>query len=139
MHKSNTFLSLCEYEYFVNATLDACDMLDGVQDGVILDPLFCPSDPQSLVGSTVTCCNTAVKLTSATASVVQEILSGPRAPMVPPYSLGLLSARHSTSSPTLAPPSLSRQTRYDIPSSSSSGLIYPPSPIQISHDCSPSL
>jgi hypothetical protein len=72
MHESNTFLSLCEYEYFVNAILD-------VQDGVILDPLSCPFDPQSLVGSTVTCSNTAVKLTTATASVVQKILSGPRA------------------------------------------------------------
>ena len=130
MYESNSFLSLCEYEYFVNAILDTCDMLDGVQDSVILGLLFCPFDPQSLVGSTVTCSNTAVKLTPATASVVQKILSGP---------LALLLARHSTSSPTSAPPSPSRQTRYDIPSSSSSGLIYPPSPIQILHDRSPSL
>lgn len=139
MYESNTFLSLCEYEYFVNAILDACDMLDGVQDSIILDLLFCPFDPQSLVGSTVTCSNTAVKLTPATASVVQKILSGPRAPMAPPCGLALLSVRHSTSSPTSVPPSPSRQTGYHIPSSSSSCLIYPPSPIQISHDRSPSL
>lgn len=139
MYEFNTFLSLCEYEYFVNAILGACGMLDGVQDSVILDLLVCPFDPQSLVGSTVTCSNTAVKLTPATASVVQKILSGPRAPMAPPCGLALLLARHSTSSPTSAPLSPSRQTRYDIPSSSSSGLIYPPSPIQVSHGCSPSL
>jgi len=103
MHESNTFLSLCEYGYFVNAILDACDMPDGIQDGVILDPLSCPFDPQSLVGSTVTCSNTAVKLTTATASVVQKILSGPRAPMAPHCGLALLLARRSTSSPTSAP------------------------------------
>ena len=45
MHEPNTFLPLCEYEYFVNAILDASDMLDGVQDGVILDLLSCPFDP----------------------------------------------------------------------------------------------
>lgn len=139
MYESNTFLSLCEYEYFVNTILDACDMLDGVQDSVILDLLFCLFDPQSLVDSTVTCSNTAVKLTPATASVVQKILSVPRAPMAPPCGLALPLARHPTSSPTSAPPSPSRQTRYDIPSSSSSSLICLPSPIQISHDCSPSL
>lgn len=45
MYESNTFLSPCEHEYFVNVILDACDMLDGVQDGIILDPLFCHFDP----------------------------------------------------------------------------------------------
>lgn len=139
MYESNTFLSLCEHEYFVNVILDVCDMLGGVQDGIILDPLFCHFDPQSLVGSTVTCSNTTVKLTPATASDVQKILSGPRAPVAPPCGLVLLSARNPTSSPTPAPPSPSWQIGYDIPSSSSSGLIYHPSPIQISHGCSPSL
>lgn len=118
MYESNTFLSLCEHEYFVNVILDVCDMLGGVQDGIILDPLFCHP---------------------ATASDVQKILSGPRAPVAPPCGLVLLSARNPTSSPTPAPPSPSWQIGYDIPSSSSSGLIYHPSPIQISHGCSPSL
>lgn len=49
MYESNTFLSLCEYEYFVNAILDACGVLDGVQDSVILDLLFCPFDPRNRI------------------------------------------------------------------------------------------
>lgn len=102
MYESNTFLSLCEYEYFVNAILDACGVLDGVQDSVILDLLFCPFDLQSLVDSTVTCSNTAVKLTPATASVVQKTLSGPQAPMAPLCGLSLLSTPHQRPLPHLS-------------------------------------
>jgi len=80
MHEFNTFPSFCEYEHFINAAIDACDMLDGVQDGVIMDPLSCPFNPHSLIGSTITCSNTSVTITAATASVVQNILSGPQAP-----------------------------------------------------------
>ena len=114
-------------------------MIDSVQDSVILDLLSCPFDPQLLVGSAVTCSNTAVELTTATASVVQKILSGPRAPNGASLRP---SPTFSTPLHVLAdvrPPSPSRQSRYDISSSGSPSLIYPPSPIRISHGCSPNL
>ena len=97
-------------------------MLDGVRDGVILDPLSYPFDPQSLVGSAVTCSNTAVKLTTATASVVQKILSGPRAPNGASLWPGPTLSTPLHILADVSPPS-SRQTRYDISSLSSPDLI----------------
>jgi len=50
MRQSQTFLSPCVAERFINASLDACDELDGVKDGVIMDVLACDFDPSNVVG-----------------------------------------------------------------------------------------
>ncbi|OCL14027.1 tannase and feruloyl esterase [Glonium stellatum] len=116
MHEYNTFPSLCEYEYFVSAALAECDMLDGVQDGVILDPLSCPFEPHSLVGSTITCSNKSISITAVTASIVQKILSGPQsssgASLWPGPTLG--TPLHSLANPKVPFPISANWIRYFV-------------------------
>jgi feruloyl esterase len=45
----------CVFSAYQNATIAACDPLDGVTDGLISDISKCYFDPSTLVGSTATC------------------------------------------------------------------------------------
>ncbi|PYH45467.1 tannase and feruloyl esterase [Aspergillus saccharolyticus JOP 1030-1] len=59
--------------------MDECDLLDGLEDGVIDEPMSCTFDSLSLVGKTVSCDNGANKtITSTAAKVVKKIYEGPR-------------------------------------------------------------
>lgn len=65
----------CKYQAAVDAVVQACDTVgDGVQDGVIGDPLACDWDPSALIG-TVTPCGT---ITKTDADIIRGIWNGPR-------------------------------------------------------------
>lgn len=70
---------LCVFEAFTNASVDACDGIDGVEDGVIALPGLCDFDPSSLVGKTIECSNleATVTITESMASLVRDIWTGP--------------------------------------------------------------
>lgn len=75
MLENNDFLPPCKFQAAVDAVVQACDTVgDGVQDGVIGDPLACNWDPSVLIG-TVTPCGT---ITSADANIIRSTLEGPR-------------------------------------------------------------
>jgi hypothetical protein len=69
-----TNLSQEKIELLQNATLEACDALDGARDGIISDPTRCHFDPQKLLckGADAPNC-----LTAAQAGAVEKIYSGP--------------------------------------------------------------
>lgn len=75
MLENSDFLPPCKFQAAQDAVVKACDAVgDGVQDGVIGDPLACNWDPSALIG-TVTPCGT---ITSTDANVIRLILEGPR-------------------------------------------------------------
>ncbi|GAB1218257.1 hypothetical protein ATERTT37_007510 [Aspergillus terreus] len=78
MNQEETFPTLCIFEVFGNASIAACDELDGVMDGIISDPDACTFDPYSLVGTVVTCDGVQSTITQKMARVVQKIHQGPR-------------------------------------------------------------
>ncbi|KAF4440864.1 hypothetical protein F53441_12175 [Fusarium austroafricanum] len=63
MHSLGYYPPNCELEAITNATIEACDLLDGVKDGVITNPDLCNFDPKTVVGKTVKCENPSGTLT----------------------------------------------------------------------------
>ncbi|KAJ9621688.1 hypothetical protein H2203_007177 [Taxawa tesnikishii (nom. ined.)] len=72
----------CEFAAIDAATIDACDGLDGLVDGIISAPGLCKFDPHSLVGKSYTCNTDGSTRTfkNQTATIVQKIWEGPRTP-----------------------------------------------------------
>jgi hypothetical protein len=65
----------CKFEAALAAAIEACDTVgDGVQDGVIGDPLACGFDPGTLVGRATPC----GPITAADVEVIRRIGEGPR-------------------------------------------------------------
>ena len=60
MSQEGYFPTQCEFQAFLNATVEQCDILDGVLDGVIADVDGCRFDPDGLVGQKVLCNGTTV-------------------------------------------------------------------------------
>lgn len=70
----------CEFDTIVAKAVDACDELDGVKDGVITDPSACNFDPFTLVGTPALCDESAnITISNATAAIVRDIWTGPKA------------------------------------------------------------
>jgi hypothetical protein len=71
--------SSCELEAVRLATIEACDLLDGVEDGIIMDPSLCNIDLDSIVGKTYPCAVTGeeVSITRAATAVAKEVWTGP--------------------------------------------------------------
>lgn len=67
----------CKLAAATAAAIAACDMIDGVKDGVIEDPQGCTYDPQPLVGTSAGDCGT---FTQADVDVIRKIWQGPRRP-----------------------------------------------------------
>ncbi|PLB45129.1 tannase and feruloyl esterase [Aspergillus steynii IBT 23096] len=73
--------SPCEINAFTNAAIEACDMLDGVKDGIISAPDLCDFNPHSVVGQSIPCNETERRVfTEAGANVVEAAWAGPRNP-----------------------------------------------------------
>ncbi|KAK5050475.1 hypothetical protein LTR84_003756 [Exophiala bonariae] len=110
--QNNTVPPFCVLEEYQRAIIAKCDPLDGVTDGLISDHDLlesCPFDPDTLVGHTVSCnsacatldigilmemdvpCEGLKELTITTehATVVREILQGPRTSNGKPLWYGL--------------------------------------------------
>lgn len=55
MNQLGVYPPPCELEAFTQAAIDACDKLDGLEDGVITNANECDFDPHSVVGQEFTC------------------------------------------------------------------------------------
>lgn len=77
MYENQTVPPECVMEAYTNATIKACDGLDGLVDGIISAPGLCNFDTYSLVGQTVDCSGTEVKITRDYAYVIEQFLQGP--------------------------------------------------------------
>ncbi|KAG7109364.1 feruloyl esterase like protein [Verticillium longisporum] len=71
--------TFCAMQAFTASSIDACDALDGVQDGVISDPNACHFDPSSLVGEKVECMDeTTQVITEEDVTIATMIREGPK-------------------------------------------------------------
>ncbi|GME37335.1 putative feruloyl esterase b precursor protein [Neofusicoccum parvum] len=70
----------CEIKAFTQAAIDACDKLDGVEDGIISAPNSCQFQAQSVVGQSFSCDGATRSFTDAGATIVDAAWSGPRSP-----------------------------------------------------------
>jgi pimeloyl-ACP methyl ester carboxylesterase len=80
MNEAATLMSPCEFSYFLAKTVEECDILDGVRDGIIEDPEACTFDPNTLIGHRIECNGKEIDITPAMAEVVRKIREGPRTP-----------------------------------------------------------
>ncbi|EFY93649.1 feruloyl esterase, putative [Metarhizium acridum CQMa 102] len=71
-------LSQCAFDAIRNATVKACDGLDGVEDGIISALDQCDFDPRSLVGKKFDCNGEAIKIAAKDAAIVQKFWDGPK-------------------------------------------------------------
>lgn len=71
----------CEIDAITNEAIKACDMLDGVEDGVLADPSLCKFDPFLLVGTTINCTDSksSLKISRGAAKAVEAAWSGAKA------------------------------------------------------------
>ncbi|KAG4433440.1 hypothetical protein IFR05_011086, partial [Cadophora sp. M221] len=60
MNQKKIYPPLCEIDTFSAAAISACDELDGVKDGFILDPSSCTFDPMTVVGQKFNCSSTGI-------------------------------------------------------------------------------
>ncbi|KAH7323968.1 Tannase/feruloyl esterase [Rhexocercosporidium sp. MPI-PUGE-AT-0058] len=58
MTQKNIYPPMCEIDAFSAAAISACDELDGVKDGFILDPSSCYFDPMTVIGQPFNCSST---------------------------------------------------------------------------------
>ncbi|KAL1306768.1 hypothetical protein AAFC00_005431 [Neodothiora populina] len=71
--------SACEFSAIVNATLAACDNLDGVVDGIISRPDICTFNISSVAGKQVTCPDgSSTTVSSAAVKVAKATYEGAR-------------------------------------------------------------
>src|SRR5258705_2308070 len=75
MLSMSNFVSKAKLDAATAAAIAACDMDDGVKDGVIDDPFHCAYDPKALVGTRVG----NDMFTAADAEVLRKVWQGPRA------------------------------------------------------------
>lgn len=78
MDRLGFYPSRCELDAINRLSVEACDTIDGVKDGIIADPDACDFDPQTVVGQTVDCGNgTTIRISTQTASIMRAIRVGP--------------------------------------------------------------
>lgn len=75
MNNEGNPVAACKLAAATAAAIAACDLNDGVEDGVIENPARCDYDASALIGSTAGECGT---FTAADASIVNRIWEGPR-------------------------------------------------------------
>jgi len=74
MNTENNPVAPCKLAAATAAAVASCDLLDGVEDGVLADPTRCYYDPHALVGTNYDCGT----FTDADASIIQSLWLGPR-------------------------------------------------------------
>ncbi|KAF2492857.1 tannase and feruloyl esterase [Lophium mytilinum] len=82
MNNENYAPLQCEFTAINKATIECCDGLDGVMDGIISAPALCDFNPDILVGKAYTCDTDGTQKTfnQKTADIVNLIWQGPRTP-----------------------------------------------------------
>ena len=84
-NQGDGYIPPAKYPLIHNAALQACDILDGVKDGVLEDPRICDFDPQVLAcnGPDAPTC-----LTPAQVEVARKVYSGPGSSLFPGLERG---------------------------------------------------
>jgi hypothetical protein len=77
MNQLKVFPPPCVFEKFLREMIAACDEVDGVKDGIIVDPSSCTFDPSVVVGTNAICDGVSRAVSSQEAEVVRQILKGP--------------------------------------------------------------
>ncbi|THY97758.1 tannase and feruloyl esterase [Aureobasidium pullulans] len=80
MYEEKAFPRACEFAALHDAAIEACDMLDGVQDGVISAPELCNFDPIGKINQPFFCkdTNSTLHFTTAAVKIAQSAWTGPR-------------------------------------------------------------
>ncbi|CAH0018989.1 unnamed protein product [Clonostachys rhizophaga] len=70
----------CVWNHYLTATIEACDLDDGVADKLISRPDLCKFNPSSQVGKTIDCTDTGgqVTITEGYSNVIRETYAGPK-------------------------------------------------------------
>jgi Tannase and feruloyl esterase len=74
MNTGNHTVAPCKLAAATAAAVASCDLIDGVEDGVLADPTRCYYDPHELVGTNYDCGT----FTDADAGIIQSLWLGPR-------------------------------------------------------------
>ncbi|PVH77922.1 tannase and feruloyl esterase [Cadophora sp. DSE1049] len=73
MNEKKIYPPLCEIDAFSAAAVSACDELDGVKDGFILDPSTCNFDPTTIIGQPYNCSTGLSGVFSAEGAIVVTV------------------------------------------------------------------
>lgn len=77
MRKADYYPAECEWEAIRAAAIEACDGLDGVNDGMIAAPGLCKFDASSVVGSSYDCAGDKRDISPEAADLANAIWKGP--------------------------------------------------------------
>jgi hypothetical protein len=78
MNELGVYPPQCELEAIASAAIKACDLLDGIADGIISAPGLCHFEPHTLVGQEINCNGKSRRISSAAARTTQAFWEGPR-------------------------------------------------------------
>lgn len=78
MNQLGVYPTPCEFNATITAAIEACDGLDGVEDGIIADPTNCDFDPLSTVGRQFTCGDASGTVSEEAATILQKAWEGAR-------------------------------------------------------------
>ena len=124
---ADTYISNCEWAYFTKKTMEKCDMLDGFEDGMLMDPDDCRFDAISLIGENFDCDGQEVTVTASMAEVVRMIREGLCTPLGAEIWYGLTpSTNHATlANITISPDGV--RSQYPVAEILLGSLVLPPS------------
>ncbi|KAL0260561.1 hypothetical protein SLS55_004250 [Diplodia seriata] len=78
MNQLDVYPAPCELDAITAAAIEACDALDGVEDGIIADPLGCRFDPLTIVGREYICGSSSSVISEGAAIIAQKTWEGVR-------------------------------------------------------------
>lgn len=78
MNELGVYPPQCELEAIASAAVKACDLLDGIADGIISAPGLCHFEPHTLVGQEINYSGKLRRISSAAARITQAFWEGPR-------------------------------------------------------------
>lgn len=77
MNQLQSYPPQCVFNYITNATIAACDKIDGLVDGIISAPGLCTFDPHILIGQTVERGDYTTNITDNDATIGARTWQGP--------------------------------------------------------------
>jgi pimeloyl-ACP methyl ester carboxylesterase len=89
MQQAGHFPSTCELDAVTQKAVETCDTKDGVQDGVLSNPVKCHFDPSCVVGTQAICDEAPITITKNTMDIARTIWQGPTVSGQAPYWAGL--------------------------------------------------
>ncbi|KXT09429.1 hypothetical protein AC579_2522 [Pseudocercospora musae] len=77
MHELNYVPPPCEFKAITAAAVQACDKIDGIEDGIISAPNLCDFQASSVVGRKFGCGGEERKISKRAAEIAQAVWTGP--------------------------------------------------------------